>query len=108
MTTLAESQQSAASARPGDGRVDASGQWPGTGRGGAIVTLQEIFVPVPALAGELQADEAAVRGWALQASIPLFRRPGEPRALLRRADVARLRAEAALASPARRDAGRAA
>lgn len=88
-------------------RITASTR-PGTGQGGTIMTLQEIFVPVPALAGELRADEAAVRGWALQAGIPLFRRPGEPRALLRRADVARVRAEAAGAASAPEDAGRAA
>ncbi|HEX5505347.1 MAG TPA: hypothetical protein VFW96_22205 [Thermomicrobiales bacterium] len=77
------------------------------------MTLREIFVPLPALAGELRADEAAVRGWALRARVPLFRRAGEPRALLRRADVARVRAaeaeaEAAGAASARAAAARAA
>ena len=52
----------------------------------------DVFVTLTELAQELGVGCATIRRWAGRAAVPLFRRPGEGDALVRRADVARLRA----------------
>jgi hypothetical protein len=52
----------------------------------------DVFVTLTELAQELGVGCATIRRWAGRAAVPLFRRAGECDALVRRTDVARLRA----------------
>jgi hypothetical protein len=52
----------------------------------------DAFVTLTELAQELGVGCATIRRWAGRAAVPLFRRQGERDALVRRTDVARLRA----------------
>jgi hypothetical protein len=60
--------------------------------GGVIMIATDVFVPLTELAEELGVCRATVRRWAGRAAVPLFRCAGERDTLVRRADVARLRA----------------
>ena len=61
----------------------------------------DVFVPLTELAEELGVCRATARRWAGRAAVPLFRRAGERDVLVRRADVARLRAMLAATVTAR-------
>ena len=52
----------------------------------------DVFVTLTELTQELGVGCATIRRWAGRAAVPLFRRAGECDALVRRTDVARLRA----------------
>jgi Trp operon repressor len=70
-------------------------------RGGALMNATDVFVTLTELAQELGVGCATIRRWAGRAAVPLFRRAGERDALVRRADIARLRALLAATMTAR-------
>lgn len=61
----------------------------------------EIFVSLTDLAAQLGVGHATVRRWAGRAAVPLFRPGGGRDALVRRSDIARLRAMLAATVAAR-------